>query len=93
MFRKTLIAASLAALASGAAFAAVTADEAKQLGTTLTAVGAEKAANKDGTIPEYTGGLKEIPAAIQERQRHTAVALREREAADDHWREGCGRQR
>jgi hypothetical protein len=65
MFRKTLIAASVAALASGAAFAAVTADEAKQLGTTLTAVGAEKAANKDGTIPEYTGGLKEIPAGFK----------------------------
>ena len=32
------------------------ADEAKQLGTTLTPVGAEKAGNKDGTIPEYTGG-------------------------------------
>src|SRR5215813_2508757 len=65
MFRKTLIAASLAALASGAAFAAVSADEAKQLGTTLTAVGAEKAGNKEGTIPEYTGGLKEIPASFK----------------------------
>ena len=65
MFRKTLIAVSLAALASGAAFAAVTADEAKQLGTTLTAVGAEKAGSKDGTIPEYTGGLKEIPAGFK----------------------------
>jgi hypothetical protein len=41
-----------------AAYAAVTADEAKQLGTTLTAVGAEKAGNKEGTIPEYTGGIK-----------------------------------
>ena len=40
------------------ALAAVSADEAKQLGTTLTAVGAEKAGNKDGTIPEYTGGIK-----------------------------------
>ena len=67
MFRKSLIAASLAALASGAALAAVTADEAKQLGTTLTAVGAEKAGNKDGTIPEYTGGLKEIPAAYSKK--------------------------
>jgi hypothetical protein len=38
--------------------AAVSADEAKQLGTTLTAVGAEKAGNKEGTIPEYTGGIK-----------------------------------
>ena len=65
MFRKSLIAVSLAALASGAAYAAVTADEAKQIGTSLTAVGAEKAGNKDGTIPEYTGGLKEIPAGFK----------------------------
>jgi hypothetical protein len=62
MFRKTLLAASLAALASGAAFAAVTAEEAKQLGTTLTPVGAEKAGNKEGTIPEWTGGMTTPPA-------------------------------
>ena len=64
MYSKTLVALALASIAS-AALAAVSADEAKQLGTTLTAVGAEKAANKDGTIPEYTGGLKEIPASYK----------------------------
>jgi len=58
MFRKTLIVAALASLFATGAQAAVSADEAKQLGTTLTAVGAEKAGNKDGTIPEYTGGIK-----------------------------------
>jgi len=57
MFRKTLIAIAIASL-TGGTFAAVSSDEAKQLGTTLTAVGAEKAGNKDGTIPEYTGGIK-----------------------------------
>ena len=51
MFRKTLLAAGIAAFASAGAFAAVSPDEAKQLGTTLTPVGAEKAGNKDGTIP------------------------------------------
>ena len=45
--------------------AAVTADEAKALGTTLTAVGAEKAGNKDGTIPAYTGGLTTPPAGFK----------------------------
>src|SRR5262245_49329113 len=64
MFRKTLIAAAIAALCTPA-FAAVSADEAKQLGTTLTAVGAEKAANKDGTIPEYTGGMTAAPSGYQ----------------------------
>jgi hypothetical protein len=42
-------------LAAGAAHAAVTPEEARQLGATLTATGAEKAGNKDGTIPEYAG--------------------------------------
>jgi hypothetical protein len=56
MFRRTLMAIAIATLAAQS-WAAVTADEAKQLGTTLTAVGAEKAGNADGTIPAYTGGI------------------------------------
>jgi hypothetical protein len=63
-FKHTILAAALAAAlgAAGGAHAAVPADEAKQLGATLTAVGAEKAGNKEGTIPEYTGGLSAPPA-------------------------------
>lgn len=59
--------ALLAALvaASFTTHAAVTADEAKALGTTLTAIGAEKAANKDGTIPAYSGGLTAAPAGFK----------------------------
>jgi Protein of unknown function (DUF1329) len=49
-----------AALACGAmaapALGAVTADEAAALKTTLTPSGAEKAANKDGSIPAWSGG-------------------------------------
>ena len=41
------------------------ADEAKALGTTLTPIGAEKAGNKDGTIPEYKGGNTTPPAAFK----------------------------
>jgi hypothetical protein len=41
--------------------AAVTEQEAAQLGKNLTPVGAEKAANKDGTIPEWTGGVVTAP--------------------------------
>ena len=63
MFRMTILAAALAAVAGGAL--AATPDEAKQLGTTLTAIGADKAANKDGTIPAYDGGLKAPPASFQ----------------------------
>jgi len=58
MFKHSLMALAIASLTAGSAWAAVSAEEAKQLGTTLTTVGAEKAGNKDGTIPEYTGGIK-----------------------------------
>lgn len=44
------------------ALAEVTAEEAGQLGTTLTEFGAEKAGNADGSIPAYTGGLTKPPA-------------------------------
>ncbi len=37
--------------------AAVSADEAAKLGSTLTPMGAEKAGNADGSIPAWTGGL------------------------------------
>jgi len=57
-----LLASALAALAAGAAQAAVTAEEAKQLGSSLTPVGAEMAGNKDGSIPKYSGGITTPPA-------------------------------
>ncbi|RJG15606.1 DUF1329 domain-containing protein [Massilia cavernae] len=59
-----LIGAGLLSAAVGIAHAAVTAEEAKKLGTTLTSTGAEKAGNKEGTIPEYTGGLTTPPAGF-----------------------------
>ena len=39
------------------ATAAVNEQEAAQLGKDLTPVGAERAGNKDGTIPKWEGGL------------------------------------
>ena len=54
-----------AAFVAGPSLAAVSADEAKQLGNTLTPIGAEKAGNKDGTIPAWTGGLTTPPAGFQ----------------------------
>ena len=47
MFRNTLVAAALSVAYGSMAFAAVTAEEAKLLGTTLTPIGAERAGNKD----------------------------------------------
>lgn len=44
--------------------AAVSAEEAAKLGTTLTPIGAEKAGNADGSIPEWTGGLPTNAGAV-----------------------------
>jgi hypothetical protein len=54
-------AASIIAALAGNSFGALTAEEAQKLGTTLTEIGAEKAGNADGSIPEYTGGLTTPP--------------------------------
>ncbi len=48
----------VSALASGGtAIAAVSADDAAKLKTSLTPLGGEKAGNKDGTIPAWDGGM------------------------------------
>src|SRR5450830_1041892 len=47
-------------LAYAAAHAAVSAEEAAALKAALTPMGAEKAANKDGTIPAWNGGLTTV---------------------------------
>jgi len=47
------------ALASGAATAKVTPQEANKLGKQLTLMGAEKSGNSAGSIPAYKGGLKQ----------------------------------
>jgi len=54
---------SLSLLASGV-MAAVSEQEAAQLGTTLTPLGAEMAGNADGSIPAWTGGLPRDAGAV-----------------------------
>ncbi len=64
---KTLMqtgAAFVLSLFAASVMAAVSADEAAKLGTTLTPIGAEKAGNAAGTIPEWTGGLATDAAAV-----------------------------
>jgi Protein of unknown function (DUF1329) len=63
--KRIVAAASACLLFPLAANASLSADEAKKLGTTLTRVGAEKAASADGMIPEYTGGLTQSPAGYK----------------------------
>jgi hypothetical protein len=61
MIRFTHIAmAVIAASALHTAHAAVSADEAAKLKTSLTPLGAEKAGNKDGSIPPWDGGYTKV---------------------------------
>jgi hypothetical protein len=61
-----LAAASIVAcLAAPPVQARATAEEAAKLGNELTCTGAEKAANKDGTIPEYSGKWLGTPPQVQ----------------------------
>ena len=54
--RSTLLTLVCATLAAPMAHAAVSAEEAAKLKTTLTPLGAERAGNKDGSIPPWDGG-------------------------------------
>lgn len=63
MYKQTLLATLFVSLnALGLpAVAAVSAEEAAQLKSTLTPLGGEKAGNKDGTIPAWDGGYTKVP--------------------------------
>ena len=50
---------------SANAVAAVSSEEAAQLGKALTLFGAEQAGNEAGTIPPYEGGLRTAPAGFE----------------------------
>ena len=55
-FSKTMLALVLG-LSAGSALGAITPQQAEQLKTTLTPLGAERAGNAAGTIPAWDGGL------------------------------------
>ncbi|SIP98262.1 DUF1329 domain-containing protein [Marinobacterium stanieri] len=65
--KKNLIAAGIAlhtSLMSAAVLAAATAEEMESLGTTRTCVGAIKAGNAEGTIPEWSGKWLGVPEHV-----------------------------
>jgi len=65
-FINITVAAALSLVAQGA-IAQLSAEDAARLGgDELTPVGAERAGNAAGTIPEWTGGLTELPAGYVE---------------------------
>lgn len=64
MLRRTFNLSAIASMLAVAlpSFAGVSADEASALKSTLTPFGAEKAGNKAGTIPAWSGGMNKAPA-------------------------------
>ena len=56
------IAVSVALASSGAVLAKISAEDAAKLGKELTPMGAVQAANKDGSIPQWEGGITKAPA-------------------------------
>lgn len=71
MRKLTLLSTAVAlAVSAFSAHAKVTPDELKQLGKTLTPIGAEKAGNADGSIPEWTGGITSAPAGYKVGDHH-----------------------
>ena len=63
MGRQALAILALSGIAMGV-HAAVSPEEAAKLSSTLTPLGAERAGNADGTIPEWTGGMAKDAAAV-----------------------------
>ena len=72
MIRKVgIIAAALSLALSGASVMAKVSDaEAGKLGKELTPLGGEVAANADGSIPAWTGGITSAPAGYSVGDHH-----------------------
>jgi len=63
--KRSLLLSSAIALALGAgANASAPQEVADRLGKDLTPMGSERAGNADGTIPEWTGGIRGIPSSV-----------------------------
>jgi len=70
MKKLTLLASAVALVFSCNALAKLPADQVARLGQDLTPVGAEKAGNAAGTIPEWTGGIQAAPAGYKPGDHH-----------------------
>lgn len=67
MFKKAVLGAAITALMLSATdgYAAISQQQVERLHEDLTPVGAERAGNAEGTIPEWTGGYTKVPAGWQ----------------------------
>lgn len=69
--KPTLIATAFCSLfASHTALAKISPEEAARLGKDLSPIGAEKAANADGSIPAWNGGITAAPAGYEPGMHH-----------------------
>jgi hypothetical protein len=64
-YKNMMVCGAASLLLAGQALAAPTDEEIKQLGTSLTPLGAVKAGNADGTIPAWDGGMCTPPAGYK----------------------------
>ncbi len=88
MFRQSLMALAIASLTAGSALAAVSADEAKQLGTTLTR-GRRRKGRQQGRHDSRVHGRDQAAGRLQGR-RPARRSVRERKAAPVDHRQGRG---
>ena len=70
MKKSTLLLAVTVALTSSGVMAKSSAEDTAKLGKELTPMGAIKAANSDGSIPEWTGGITKAPAGYNVGDHH-----------------------
>jgi hypothetical protein len=70
MKKITLLSLAISLAFSGSVLAKVDASQAAKLDKELTALGAERGANADGSIPEWTGGITAAPAGYKVGDHH-----------------------
>ena len=70
MNNKSLLLAISVALTSSGVSAKISKDEADKLGKELTPMGAVQSANKDGSIPQWTGGITKAPEGYNVGEHH-----------------------
>lgn len=66
--KATILGLLTAGVFAGVAWAEVPPDVAARLDKDLTPLGSQRSANKDGSIPEWTGGLSSVPANVTFKQ-------------------------
>lgn len=70
MKKLTLLSSAIALVLSCSVAAKITPEQAARLGNDLTPLGAEKAANADGSIPAWNGGITAAPAGYTVGMHH-----------------------